>query len=112
MYPQDRAARQPLRLLCSWRLEWLRVIGEPDPRDTIASYTLVHAASDRLHFGQFRHRLIVEDRDSATASSDLTGFLAEILGQLGFFVRLARLHTAPFLQVHSAQREPEHKDTH
>jgi hypothetical protein len=27
---------------------------------------LIRAASDRLHLGQFRHRLIVEDRGSGT----------------------------------------------
>ena len=58
----DGAACKLPDLARTRRLEGLRMAVKPDLDDAIASDAFVDAASDRLYLGQFRHRLIVDDR--------------------------------------------------
>jgi hypothetical protein len=58
---------------------------KPDLDDAMAASALIDAASDRLHFRQFRHRLIVEDRiagdrESEAALRDSTSVAMSLTG--------------------------------
>ena len=62
VYCQYRAASKTNGLPQGRRLEGLRMAAEPSLDDAIATHAFMNAAGDRLHFWEFRHRFIVEDR--------------------------------------------------
>lgn len=64
MDSENRATSKLAGLAGARCFEGLRMAAEPDLNDAIAADALVDAASNRLHLGQFGHRLIVEDCDS------------------------------------------------
>ncbi len=76
---------------------------KPDLNNSIAANALVNAASNRLHLGQFWHRLIVEDREWSAAR--FSRFLSRIVSQFRFFLRHAALQRPPLLKIHN----PKHK---
>jgi len=79
---EDGAAGKSTCLSRTWCLEGLRMTVKPDLNDAIAFDAFVDAAGDRLYLGQFRHRLIVEDRVSRFALRDSGGFLSGTLDQI------------------------------
>ena len=82
---EDGAACKPLGLSRARRLKRLWMMVKPDLDDAMAASALIDAASDRLHFRQFRHRLIVEDRiagdrESEAALRDSTSVAMSLTG--------------------------------